>query len=151
MTTIKKDYIALVELLEANSNKKVKDILAKVLELASVKTTKTFFKNDADEVVVVYCYYHKKFEVVSKAEYGLKAGTPSGLNSMCKEGANAWTKQQREAKQAQQALLSQVASGELNPADLQSKLAEIEADRKVIKARQDEHGFDTLEEALASI
>lgn len=151
MTTIKKDFVAIVELLEANKGKKVKEILEQVLELASAKTTRTFFKNEAGEVTVVYCYYHKKFEVVAKADYGQKAGTPSGLNSMCKEGVNQWTKQQRIAKLAREALLNEVASGTVQPSDLAFKLAEIDADKSIIVARQDNHGFDSLEEALANI
>lgn len=151
MTAIKKDFVAIVELLEANKGKKVKDILEQVLELASAKTTRTFFKNEAGEVTVVYCYYHKKFEIVAKADYGQKAGTPSGLNSMCKEGVNQWTKQQRIAKLAREALLNEIASGTVQPSDLTFKLAEIDAERLSIVARQDNHGFDSLDEALASI
>lgn len=151
MSTIKKDFVAIVELLEANKGKKVKDILEHVLELTSAKTTRTFFKNEANEVTVVYCYYHKKFEVVAKADYGQKAGTPSGLNSMCKEGINQWTKQQRIAKLARETLLNEVASGKVQASDLHLKLAEIDVEKSVIVARQDRHGFDSLDEALASI
>jgi len=131
--TIKKAYIDIIALLEANKSKKVSTILEEVTQLASSKVaTKTFRTNEAGEVTEIFCYYHKEWELVSEHEYGAKASSATGLNSMCKVGVNAWTKQQRVAKQEKEELLMRVASGEVEPANLTDELAKIEATRTSI-------------------
>lgn len=151
MTTVKKDFEQVYNLLMANQNKKVSTIMDQVLELMAKKSgDKTFFTDEEGKVQIIYCYYHKKFEVVTEVEYGAKASSASGLNTMCKEGVSAWTKQQRAKKKAQEDLLSRVASGE--ELDLQVALADIETEAKAIKPRADQHGsFDSLEEAWAFV
>ena len=156
MTTqnIKKDFVALVELLEANANKKVSTIMDQVLELTTRKSGggangSTVYKVDG-EVVAVFCYYHKKWEVVSHVAYGKKANTSSGLNTMCKEGVSQWTKQQRTAKKAESELLDKLAKGEIEASNLTELRAEIDANKQAIMASQDEsHSFDTIEELEA--
>lgn len=151
---IKKDFVAIVELLEANANKKVSTIMDQILELATRKSGggangSTVYKV-GDEVVAIYCYYHKKWEVVSNVEYGKKANTSSGLNTMCKEGVSQWTKQQRTAKKAESELLNKLASGEIDASNLTELRAEIDANKQAIVAREDEsHSFDTIEELEA--
>lgn len=150
MTNVKKVFVELVELLEANQNKKIQTIMPQVLELVSGKSAqKTFHKDDNGEVVAIYCYYHKCWELVSEVEYGRKASTAHGYNTMCKEGVSLWTKQQRDAKKAKEELLSQVATGEVEPSELPVRLEEIEDTRKRVIAQAESLGFDTLEEALA--
>lgn len=152
--TIKKQFEEIYAFLEANKNKKVATIFDDVIALMSSKSGgsdigKTFIKNDAGEVIGVYCYYHKKWEAIRVAEYGVKTNTATGLNTMCKEGVSSWSKQQRIYKKANEELLKQVASGELSPEDLQAKMDELEVERKSIEVRNDEHGFDTAEEFTA--
>lgn len=148
--TVKKAFVELIALLEANENKKVSTLMPQILELASGKSTaKTFYKDDNGNVIAVYCYYHKVWELVSEVEYGAKASTSTGLNTMCKDGVSAWTKQQRQAKVAKEALLEQVASGEVEASELTVKLQEIEEQRQVVIAQESSLGFDALEEALA--
>lgn len=155
MTNIKKDFVAIVAFLEANQSKKVSSILPELLELCTKKASggsdigKTFIKNDKDEVVAVYCYYHKQWEVVAEVPYGAKAGTSTGLNTMCKEGVSNWTKQQRKAKQAESELLSKLASGELEVSQLAEAKADIEAGKAEVVAREDGHGFTTADEVMA--
>lgn len=150
---IKKAYAAIVTLIQENADKTVADILPDVIALASAKTgagggkATTFHRDDEGVVVAIFCYYHKKWEIVSEVDYGKKANSPSGLNSMCKEGVSHWTKQQREAKAAESALLTQVADGELAPADIPAEQERIAEEAKEVVAREDEHGFDSLEEA----
>ena len=56
--TIKKAYIDIIALLEANKSKKVSTILEEVTQLASSKVaTKTFRTNEAGEVTEIFCYY----------------------------------------------------------------------------------------------
>jgi len=154
MTTIKKAYVGIAELLEANKNKKVSTILPQLMELMTAKSSggsdigKTFLKDDNGEVFAVYCYYHKQWELTSECEYGAKKGTASGLNTMCKEGVSRWTKQQRVAKKTESLLLSAVASGDIEVSDLTDKQAEIEEAKQVIVAREDAQGYSTADETI---
>lgn len=133
---IKKDFVALVELLKANSNKKVSsileldafiDIVAKQSGGGSVGSTVK--KDEHGNVVAIFCYYHKQWEDVAVVPYGKKANSTSGLNTMCKQGVSNWTKQQRQAKIAKAELLDKVASGEVEASQLNDELAKIEAER----------------------
>ena len=146
-TQIKKAFVELVALLEANSNKKVATIMPQILELASAKVaTSTCYKDEEGNVIAVYCYYHKAWELVANVPYGKKASTSSGLNTMCKEGTSLWTKQQRLAKVAKEKLLDQVAKGEVEADELTERLEAIEVER--LTKVESSQGFDTLEEAL---
>lgn len=148
---IKKQFEEIHALLEANKNKQVKTIMADLLALMQSKSSgsdlnRTFIKDDEGNVTYVYCYYHKKWESVKIAEYGVKANTATGLNTMCKEGVSSWTKQQRAFKKAQAELLKQVAEQALSPEELPALMEELEANRKVIEVRDDEHGYVTADD-----
>ena len=128
---IKKDYQLIVEFLEANQNKKVATILEQLREMCSQSNTVTFKKDDDGNVTEVFCYYHKRWELVSEHEYGKKASNKAtGLNTMCKVGYNQWTKQQSIAKKAKEQLLSRVAAGE--ELNIGVELELIEAQRQLI-------------------
>lgn len=128
---IKKDFQAIVEFLEANQNKKVATILEQLREMCSAQNTVTFKKDADGNVTEVFCYYHKRWELVSEHEYGKKASNKAtGLNTMCKVGLNQWTKQQSVAKKAKEQLLARVAAGE--ELDLAHELEVIEAQRQLI-------------------
>lgn len=149
--TIKKQYEEIFNFLQANKNKKIATVFDDVIALMSSKQGgsdigKTFLKDAEGNVTHVYCYYHKKWESVTVAEYGVKTNTATGLNTMCKEGVSSWSKQQRIYKKTNEALLKQVASGELSPEDLQAQMDIAEQERKTIEVRNDEHGFDTVED-----
>lgn len=157
MNMIKKDFVAIVELLKNNENKKVSTILEQVLALCEKKSAggangSTLFKDNAGTVVAVFCYYHEKWEVVSKhekvtaVEYGSKANTASGLNTMCKEGVSNWTKQQRLAKAKHSSILADVAKGAVEASAINDLLAEVEVEKDKIVDRVDGHGFATTEE-----
>lgn len=139
--TIKKAYIEIIELLEANENSKVKSILDQVRELASAKVGgsrgggSTYLKDVQGNVVAVLDYYFKRWMplVGEKAvEFGAKKSTSTGLNTMSKAGVSTWTKQHREATAAHAALLGKVAAGEIQPTDIEAEQAKIEAARKAI-------------------
>ena len=128
---IKKDFQALVDFLETNQNKKVATILEQIREMCSQQNTVTFKKDAEGNVTEVFCYYHKRWELVSEHEYGKKASNKAtGLNTMCKAGYNQWTKQQSAAKKAKEQLLARVASGE--ELDIATELELIEAQRQTI-------------------
>lgn len=153
-TAIKKVFQPILSLLEANPTARIKDILGQVKELASAKSAgggspTSFHKDEAGNVVGIRCYYHQKWMHPVVGDFGKKAGTASGFNSMCKDGLSKWTKQQKEFKNAQQALLAQVASGEVAASDINAKMAKFEAAKTAIVPREDGYGFDTIEELLA--
>lgn len=153
MTTVKKQFEEIYTVLEENKNKKVSTILPQLIELMSKKNNasgqaNTFIKDDEGNVVAIYCYYHKKWELISECEYGSKKGTATGYNTMCKEGVSKWTKAQRVKKTAEAELLTKVSSGELTVEDIAVEQARILETSKEIIEREDGHGFDSAEEAL---
>lgn len=148
--TVKKAYQDIVALLDANRNVKVEKIIDQVIALASAKAggggASTFIKDAAGNTVAILDYYFKRWMplVGSKAvEFGAKQKTATGFNSMSKEGVSHWTKQQREAKNANSDLLKRVAAGEVSPADIPAEQEKIEAQRKMIAPT--ELGFDTVD------
>ena len=145
-TQIKKVFQEVYELLNSNQSAKVSKLLPQLVELMCAKTNQeTSYKVDG-QVVAVYCYYHKVWELVSDHEYGAKASTNTGLNTMCKVGVSNWTKQQREAKKAQELLLNSLADGSVTLDQIQTKKEEIESARNVIVSIEDKLSFNTLEE-----
>lgn len=130
---IKKDYQLLVEFLTNNKNKKVETILEQVREMCSQKVELTFRKDEEGNVTHVFCYYHKVWEDVSQVEYGKKASNKStGLNTMCKVGLNAWSKQQRVAQKEKNDLLEKMAKGEVTQEEFALELDAIETRRQII-------------------
>lgn len=154
MTTVKKHFEELFALLEENQNKKVSTLMPQLIELMSKKSHgggngSTFVKDDEGNVIAIYCYYHKKWELVSHAEYGAKASNQAtGLNTMCKEGVSQWTKAQRVKKLKEQELLTKVASGEILPEDIAVEQARIAEEAKEIIPRADGHGEDLISDLL---
>lgn len=134
MTHIKKDFIDLVAFLEANKNKKVDTILSELKEMCSAKTvmTSTLRRNEEGVVTHVFCYYHKEWEEVSVIPYGNKSNTASGLNTMCKQGVNAWTKQQRVYKAAMAEIGNKLMDGKITAEEAQQLRTEAETARDVI-------------------
>lgn len=153
MTQVKKMYQEIHQLLADNQNKKIKTLLPQLEELMAKKKNlsgqeKTFIKDDEGTVIAIFCYYHKKWELLADVEYGAKKGTATEYNTMCKEGVSKWTKQQRVRKADEANILTKLASGELEVTEIGSAKEEILEASKLIVAREDEQGFDTLEEAL---
>ncbi len=129
----KKAFVTLVALLEQNKDKKVSSILEQVRELTQAKkNVSTVRKNAAGKITHIFCYYHKQWEDIKIAEYGSKASSATGLNTMCKVGVNKWTKQQSVAKNAKTDLLDEVATGKVKPEDIKKRLDEIEVNRNKI-------------------
>lgn len=155
MATIKKAYQSIVELLQANEDARVGDILPEVVELAAAKTgagggkATAFHRNEEGEVVAIKCYYHKLWMDPRVVEFGKKATSPTGMNNMCKDGVSKWTKQQREAKSAEAELLNRVAAGDLAVEDIAGEQERIAEEAQRIEPREDDYGFETLEECLA--
>lgn len=149
---IKKQFTEVYEFLTQNQDKKVKDILPMLTQFMSSKNQeRTYLADDEDNVIAIYCYYHKKWELVNFIEYGKKASTATGLNTMCKEGVRQWTKQQSEAKKQKEILLAKIAAGQINTEKLNEALQQIEAERNKIEPLPKElekYNFETKDEAL---
>ena len=157
MSTIKKQYQELHSLLMSALEEKPKvqlnTLMPQIIALMEAKKGgsdkgTTFLKDDEGNVVAVYCYYHKKWELVEHIAYGKKANTATGLNTMCKEGVSCWSKQQRTYNKAKDELLMQLSQGE--ELDIAEELAKLEVARKEVLTHTDqEHSFDTHEELTA--
>ena len=143
----KKAYVELVSFLESNKAKKVSTILEEVYRMTQAKQSQTnSHYNEDGELIAIFCYYHKRWELLSEHTYGAKKGTKTGLNSMCKVGVNQWTKQQAQAKKANGELLLKVSRGEIAIEDIPSVQAEIEAERVSTKYEDDYVGFESIDE-----
>jgi len=155
--SIKKVFNELNTLLSANKDKLVSELMPQLIELMSAKTASgsngpTSYKDENGKVIAVFCYYHKKWELVADHEYGAKAGTTTGLNSMCKLGVNQWTKQQREFKKAQTELLNKLSTGELPIDQLSVVQAELAATKEsIVFAEGYPTAFDSIDDLLDSL
>lgn len=142
--SIKKPYVEIIDFLKANENKKVSSILDHIKELCeSKKSTSTVIVNSDNEVVAIYCYYHKQWELLSEVTYGKKANTNSGYNTMCKVGVSKWTKAQKLAKDAKEELLEKVSIGEIAIEDIKFHQDDIENARLSINTEDMPKGYDS--------
>jgi len=152
MTIItKKAFVEIVELLEKNKNKKVSTILGQIKEMTAQKSNlKTFAVDDKGAVVAVFCYYHKQWELVADVPYGKKASSTTGLNTMCKVGVSAWTKQNNAVKKVGSAVLALLEAGTIEATEIADTKERLIAEAKAINTEDMPEGFATSEEALAS-
>ncbi|PIR06648.1 MAG: hypothetical protein COV55_02740 [Candidatus Komeilibacteria bacterium CG11_big_fil_rev_8_21_14_0_20_36_20] len=149
---IKKAYQPIVDLLNSNKDAKVSDVIDQVVELVSAKSSRgevggNFIKDNDGNTIAIKCYYFKRWMPLvgeSAVEFGTKVRTATGFNSMCKEGVSHWTKQQREAKNANAELLNKVANGDIAPENILAEQAKIEETRKSIV--DTDLGFASAEE-----
>lgn len=107
MNTHIQDIIAI---LEENKNRKVSSVSGDIINIlnqlnvankSGTRQAKNFIKDEEGNVVAIFCYYHKRWEIVANdfqygIEYGKKASNKAtGLSTMCKEGVKHWTKANR--------------------------------------------------------
>ncbi len=143
--TIKKGFVEVHNILVANENKKVSDIMDQLIHIMESKQRdKNHFEDDHG--LWIFCYYHKEWELTSQVEYGKKVNTSTGLNSMCKVGTNQWTKQQREFKKSKAELLTLVASGELAIENINSEVEELEVDKDRIVTLLEHHHIEAFQD-----
>lgn len=156
--TIKKAYTEIISLLEANRECKVKTIIEQAITLASAKSgggggkASSFHRDEAGIVQAIFCYYHKVWLSPAVIEFGKKASSATGFNSMCKSGTSLWTKQQRVYKTGKSDLLDQVAKGDVEGTDVPAMLIALEeAKNLIVPIDGDYIGFETLEDCLADL
>ena len=150
--TIKKVFAPIFDVLNANPNAIVADIMPQLTELAksATPTGTSAVRNEAGDVVGAKCNYFGKFFTIDN--FGKKAGTPSGYNSYTKVGASLYSKQNSAFRAGKEQLLEDVVSGEVPAADIQLKLNELqEAKNFVAEIPEDMQAFNSSEELLAAI
>ena len=158
MSTIKKAFQPIMSLLAAGveAGTVVQAVYDEALTLTAAKVgagggkATTFHKNDDGVVVAVLCYYHKLWMDPREVDFGAKASSATGLNSMCKDGVSKWTKAKNAAKTASAGLLDRVTAGELDREDIPAEQERIAEEAATIIPREDGYGFATLEECLAA-
>lgn len=153
-TAIKKAYVNIVAFLQENKDKKVSTVLDQVVEMCQAKSAggvATASHRDANgNVVAVRCNYFGLWFPTSHVDFGQKQGSATGLNSMCKEGANAFSLAQRTFKKGKEALLDKLSAGELAPADIAGELEKLEAARvRPVPFSIPGMGWEKLEDCLA--
>lgn len=151
---IKKAFQPIMTLLAANMSATVADVYEQVEALVSAKVggggkASNFVRNSAGEVVAILDYAFKKWVDPRLVEFGPKAGTPTGLNTMCKAGVSAWTKAQAEFKKGKDAVVAELLAGQISSEDANERIAELEAAREATpEVPADIQAFDTLEDCL---
>lgn len=148
--TIKKAYEEVVAHLEANKNKKVSSIIEEIKAMCAQKSNlKTFAVDEAGEVVAIFCYYHKQWELLKDVPYGAKASSTTGYNTMCKVGVSKWTKQNKNVKAVNGTVLAMLEASELEAVDIADTKAQLIEEAKLIDTTDMPEGFESAEEALA--
>lgn len=128
---IKKQYEELYNLLKSNKDAKILDILPQITEICSSKIRKkNHITNEKGETIAVFCYYHKKWELLSKSPYGQKKNVISKVNTMCKLGCSAWVKLNKFKKSIDSMLLDQIEAGKLKVEDLKKQKAKLIAEKE---------------------
>ncbi len=132
MSNIKKQFVSIFNLIEANKDKFSKTLYSSLVdECTSRVLTQTHRTNDDGELEI-FCWYHKEWENTTLIAYGSKKGTKHGLNTFCKEGVSNWTKQQRTFKKAKDELLTKLMDGDITQDDLVELIAKLEENVKEI-------------------
>ena len=145
--TIKKQFIPLVEFLEKNKNKKVESILDSIISMVeSKKKDTTFIKDSKGNVIAIFCWYHKQWEILSEVKYGKKKNSTTGYNQMCKVGNSLWTKARNKAIKEKDELIVKVSKGEIDPSKLPQMMEDIEETRKKVDNTNKPKGYKTEDE-----
>lgn len=147
----------IIAYLNDNENKKVStvknELINMISELTKRKTgpAQTHIRDANNEVIAIFCYYHKKWEILEHAEYGLKKHSTHGFNTMCKEGVSRWTKQNNKRKQIGNIILEELSSGILNAESIALRKQELEEECNIVIAREDGHGFDSIDQVKTEL
>jgi len=147
----KKIFVPLVHFLEKNKNKKVSSLFEEILKMTETKVQQsTSVSDDKGNVIAIYCYYHKQWELVKNVEYGQKASSATGLNTMCKIGVSKWTKQNNAIKKIGNTILALLESGDIDATEIASTKERLMAEAKQIDDEDKPEGFETSEDAVAA-
>lgn len=149
---VKKSFEEVIKFLEANQNKKVSALLPELLTMCeSRKQSSACIKDSDGNVLAIYCYYHKQWEVVADVEYGSKVNSTTGLNTMCKIGTSMWTKKLNQSKKAKASLIDEVAIGNILPGDIQGHMLDIDSERNKIDTTDMPTGYQSEEDVRKAL
>ena len=153
MQQIKKVFVELIEFLEANSKKNVGTILEEVRTLAAAKKgggggALNHHRDEQGNIIAARCAYYDQW--FDPSNFGLKAGTTSGLNNMSTVGLKMHTRANTLLATTKNTLAAQFATDEISGEDFKvgyeaAKVAHATKDTE----NKPEGGFDTLEDFLA--
>ena len=155
--SIRKQFVPLMEFLEGNRGQKVSDLLPQITQICSAKSNRSGEKvalfigeGEKRKPVAILCWAFKRWMPLvgdNAVEFGSKANTATGLNTMCKEGTSWWTKNNREKKEAEADILKQVKAETLKPNQIDA--AEAAVTKKFSVRPESKLGFATKDEVIA--
>lgn len=151
---VKKAFQPIVAFLEANKDKTVSEILGDVIALTAAKGSRVASASlkDADgKTWAVRCYWHEQWELVDgegAVEYGPKANTSTGLNSMCRSGTNQWNAANNGKKKQKEQIFQDLMAQKITHEEAQAQTAEL---NKPVEKVMDVPGYATKEEAVAAL
>lgn len=149
---IKKSYTDIVNFLKDNENKKVSSILDEVLLMCeSKKQASTYIADENGDVVAIFCYYHKQWEILKDVPYGKKVNSTTGFNTMCKVGVSKWTKKQRDAKTATANILTLLTEEKVKPSHIKDLQNDIEHERTLMDQEDMPIGYVSEEELMVAL
>lgn len=153
LANVKVAFHGIITHLLDHPDHKVKSITADAIKMCSAKQRTprvlTHIRNVAGEVVGIKDLYFGRWMplVGDKAvEFGVKTGSSTGMNPMCKLGLSQWSKQQSKARNDSLAILEDLKNGSLELKDIPKREAEIEAEKNAVI--ETEMGFETKEELV---
>lgn len=144
-----------MSLLMANQGKKVSTLLPQLVTLMYSERSNggnAFYNAESGALVGHFCYFHKIYEPVGaaagQAEYGSKVNTSTGLNTMCKVGANSFSSRNSTYKQNRANVMIRMMAQppEITIDEARPILEQIEKDKIAVIPREDKVGFKTLDE-----
>ena len=118
-------------------------------EVKTTSSRSTTSHYDEDNLIAIYCYYHKQWELVTEVEYGKKASSSTGLNSMCKIGVKKWTQQQKKIKLVNEQVLEMLTNGELSLEELPTKKESMIEECRIIDVDEMPNGFESIEDIVS--
>ena len=154
--TYKKTFVPIMDILLADTTATIDSVLDQIAPIAAAKqrgatkgeSAKNHLKDLEGNVVGIRCYYYKRWMPVVGAaavEFGVKASSATGFNTMSKSGQSHWSKQHSLAKRELLNLFDQLEAGELAPEDISSAKQAIEDKRNEV-VETEELSFDTIDE-----
>lgn len=138
MSNIKKSFVAINDILLANSDATVASIYDELVPLMSAKSKASasapredvHILDDNGNITHKRCGYFKEFVAVE--EFGAKASTADKLNTMCRLGVSLWTARNNSAKAQNLAILEDVKTGKLAAGDIEARQTEITEFKTVV-------------------
>ena len=138
----KKAFQELVDFLQKNESKKVSTLMEQILEMTKQKaSSKTYLVDKAGNVVAIFCYYHKQWELLSETEYGAKASSSTGYNTMCKKGVSLWTKQNNTIKSIGEQVLTMLEEGTIEASEISDTKEKLVVEARTINETDMPSGY----------